>query len=93
MNYFCTGWHSKEYGFKTAIVAEGQRKLHICIIDGPVKVERRPLTEARHFTPIHFKGKPYNLRRACKLFRQSGRSLGITKTAKKLIQAAERSPA
>ncbi len=88
MKFYVTGWQRPD-GFKTAIVAEGRTLVHICILDEPVRLITRVTDVRRDFTPLEYRGNPYPLRRACKLFRASARAMGITKSALRHIRKAE----
>lgn len=70
-------------GRKAVIVGEAGRKyLPVCIIDYPVRVTKLPLSEQRYIEPI----EGYPLRKAVAKFRQAGKTLGISKSAKDFLR-------
>lgn len=54
--------------------------------DKPLSVERVPVSEREHMRPIEFRGAPYPLKRALKLFRKFGKAHGSNKVARKFIR-------
>jgi hypothetical protein len=89
MNIAITGYRSDD-GFKTAIVAEGTKLLHIVLIESTgVRVLDRPRTEARRFSRLTYKGDDYPLTRAARHFRAAMRTFGGTQAAAAIIKAAE----
>lgn len=78
-------------GVRSAIVVKtGPRLAHVIWADDRkpgVRVNKIPKEFLRGATPLEYKGKPYPLNRAKRLFRKMGKSLGITKSAKKELRA------
>ena len=79
-------YHS-ELGHTSALVLERGRKwIKIIPIEShAVRIRKVPLTEEKFMSPATFKGQPYPLPRAVKIFKRHGRTFGITKTAKKAL--------
>lgn len=77
-----------EYGAANYLVfKEGRRFLHAVTIDKQVKIVAVPKEEARYFTTLTYKGKPYPAVRACRLFLRAGKTLGISKRAKLVLNS------
>jgi hypothetical protein len=78
-------------GVRSAIVIKtGPTFAHVIWADDRtpgVRINKIPKIWMRYATPLEYKGKPYPLSRAKRLFRKMGRSLGITKAAKKELRA------
>jgi len=90
VNILTTGYRSED-GFKTALVAEGAKVLHIVVMESTgLRVLDRPLTEARCFARLSYKGDDYPLARAARHFRAALRTFGGSKAAATIIKAAER---
>lgn len=51
-----------------------------------VRINKVPNDWADNSPPVEYRGKPYPLARAKKMFRKMGRTLGITKSARKALQ-------
>ena len=61
------------------VFKEGRTYLHaIALHQPPVRVVKLPRLERRHLRPLEYRGRPYPLARALRLFRRAGRELGIT---------------
>lgn len=69
-----------EQGFQTVIVAPKQKYLHVVMVDKQVTVKKVPHSEEKYMTELS-----YPLRRAKRIMRDTGRRIGITKEAKKLM--------
>lgn len=83
--------HTDE-GIRTAIVlGEGPKYVRMIWADDRrpgVRVNKVPKDRMRRDTkPLMYKGKPYPLARAKRHFRNMGRALGITKSARKELRA------
>jgi hypothetical protein len=78
-------------GVRSAIVIKtGPTYAHVIWADDRspgVRVNKVPKAWLRYATPLLYKDKPYPLARAKRLFRKMGKSLGITKSAKKELRA------
>lgn len=77
-------------GVRCALVVKvGPRLAHLIWADDRkpgVRINKVPKEYLRYATPLMLKDKPYPLNRAKRKFRAMGRSLGITKTAKKELR-------
>jgi hypothetical protein len=72
-----------------AIIKRGIKHMHVVqLSDHGVIVKARPIKEEKFLQPLQYKGKPYPLARAVRLFRQRGRELGITESAKNILKEA-----
>lgn len=61
-------------GTRTALlVAEGRKFHRIMVMDLPIKIRKIPRTEERYFQELEYKGQPYPLKRALRLFRDAAR--------------------
>jgi hypothetical protein len=69
------------------VFKEGRAFIHAITLDKVVKIVALPKDESRHFKPLEFKGHPYPIHRACRLFLRAGKSLGITAKAKTVLKA------
>ena len=69
------------------VVKEGPKFLHAVAIDPTVKVVAIPKTERPMMRPLLRKGKPYEPRRACRRFLAAGKTLGISKSARTILNA------
>lgn len=47
-----------------------------------------PVCDEKHFSPIEYKGKPYPVKRAVRLFKAAGRKYGMTKMTKRYLAEA-----
>ena len=73
---------------KTIIVFKrGYTKLHCLMIAPPVRVVKLEKIAELYFAPLLYKGAPYPLRRALRLFKASGKTLGITDGAKNVLKS------
>lgn len=75
-------------GHALLVLKEGRTKLHAIALHTPpvriVKLERRV---QRELVDLSYKGKPYPLKRAVRLFRTAGRTFGITGSAREALEA------
>lgn len=69
------------------IIKEGPKFLHAVAIDPTVKVVAIPKSERRFMRPLLRKGRPYEARRACRRFLAAGKYLGISKSARAILNA------
>jgi len=80
-----------DQGVRSALVLKtGPKMAHVIWADDRnpgVRINKIPKEWLRYARPIEYKGKPYPLARAKRLFRSMGRSLGITKSARQEIRA------
>lgn len=83
-------YHNGDY-WLPALVKRGRNKLHIVYLtDGRGVVMRtKGLKEERFMRPAEFKGAPYPLKRAARVFAAIGRQRGISKGAKSLLGEAK----
>lgn len=72
-------------GVFTGIAKEGRTKVHVLIMGHPISLRKFPITEARHMVDLD-----YSIKRAARGFRRAGRSLGITKTARRFLKEVTR---
>lgn len=74
------------------ILQEPDRKtkwLRILVMrDKPLAIERVTESEREHMLPFQWRGKPYPLKRALKIFRKFGKSHGSNKAARQFIREA-----
>lgn len=64
------------------VFKEGRTWLHaIALHSLPVRLVKVPKLERRHLRPLEYRGGPYPLARALRLFRRAGRDFGITEGA------------
>lgn len=69
------------------VVKEGPKFLHAVAIDKIVKVVAIPHAERKQMRPLLRRGKPYEPRRACRRFLAAGKTLGISKSARTILNA------
>lgn len=75
-------------GHALLVLKEGRTKLHaIALHTPPVRIIKLERQEQRELVDLSYKGQPYPLRRAVRLFRRAGRTLGITTTARDALEA------
>ena len=77
-------WHT-DSGFTTALyLGRGRKHLRMLPMgNGKLSVKGKvPFEEERHMTQLLYKGKPYPLSRAKRIFRRYGKNCGWTKAAK-----------
>lgn len=79
------------------VFKEGRTYLHaIALHQPPVRLVKVPLLERRHLQPLEYRGRPYPIARAVRLFRRAGRELGITDGAvaalREIDQARKEAP-
>lgn len=64
------------------IVQEARVWIHaIALNRPPVRLVKLPRTARRYMRPLEYRGRPYPLARALRLYRRAGRELGITEGA------------
>lgn len=69
------------------VVKEGRKLLHIIQIeDRGLRVRKVPKTEARYFKDLTYKGKPYPLRRAIRMYKRAAKTFGATPTVKRILR-------
>ena len=80
-----------EEGYRSAILlTTGPKYAQVVWADDRkpgVRVNKIPKHWLRYSAPLLRNGKPYNISRAKRMFRKMGRTLGITKSAKKALKA------
>lgn len=69
------------------VFKEGRVFVHAVTIDKSVKVVALPKVEQRYMRPLELRGKPYPVARACRRLLAAGKSLGITKQARTVLNA------
>lgn len=72
-------YHSDE-GCRTAIISEGRKWVHFLSIDSPMHMEKVKKDELRFMRDTE-----YDLRETARMYRRSGKHLGITDGAKKFL--------
>lgn len=74
-----------DQGHFFALIEEGRSKVHVSMIGyrQGVTVQHLPLSETRYMTDFD-----YPTKKAARKFLQAGRSLGITKGARKFLKGA-----
>ena len=78
-------WHS-EQGFISAIfLTRADKYIRILPLQGKLSVKKLPLDHEKHLTPIEFKGKPYPIKRAIRIFRKHAGIFGMTVSAKQAL--------
>ena len=79
-----------ESGIRSAFIKRGTKWMQVLCIDatasGGMKLWKVPLTDEQYMRPLLRKGKPYPVKRAIKIFRDFGKTHGISKGAKKLLK-------
>lgn len=74
------------------LVLEPERKtkwLRVLVMrDKALSIERVTASESEHMQPLLYKGKPYPLKRALKIFRKFAKSHGASKSAKSFLKEA-----
>lgn len=73
-------------GHAILLVREGRTKIHAIMIRPPVAIVKFEKGERRYWRPLEYKGKPYPVARALRRFREAGRDLGITKSARTVLR-------
>lgn len=74
-------YHTDQYGFRAAITVRGSKYFQAVIIDAPVRVMKKiPLAHEKQMKDLG------DVRKAAKKMLKSGRPLGITNEAKKLLK-------
>lgn len=68
-------------GVRTAIITTGTKWLQVVMIDAPVFVAKRPLSELKYMRDLDTPVEQAKAR-----YRKAGRHLGITITAKRLLK-------
>lgn len=78
----------REDARRTALlVKRGTKHLHVIIMrDAKVSVDRVPLTEERSMIPLEYKGRPYPVERAVRIFKRHGKAFDITKAAREALK-------
>ena len=85
-------WHS-EQGFVSAIfLTRADKYIRILPLQGKLSVKKLPLDHEKHLTPIEFKGKPYPIKRAIRIFRKHAGIFGMTVSAKQALTETLISP-
>ena len=74
-------------GVRAAIVKKGRKWIQVVEIDSPVHVRKVPISDERYMIPLQRKGQDYPLVRARNKFLKAGRTLGITRGARSIINA------
>ena len=70
------------------VFREGRKTMYaVALHNPPVRIIKLPLEERRYFRPMMLGTIPYPARRAVRLFRRAGRTFGITKAARTVLQA------
>ncbi len=79
-------FHTTDGSVRAAMIVKvGQKYTSLVWTDDRkpgVRINKVPHEHLRNSPPLLYKGKPYPLARAKKLFRKMGRTFGITKSAK-----------
>ncbi len=69
---------------------EGRAWLHaLALHRPPVRVVRLPRHVRSRLVPLEYRGRPYPLARALRLFRRAGRDLGITRGAAEVLRSID----
>lgn len=72
------------------VFKEGRTFLHaIALHQPPVRLVKLPRLERRHLRPLEYRGRPYPLTRALRIFRRAGRELGITDGAAAVLRSID----
>ena len=72
------------------VFKEGRTFLHaIALHQPPVRLVKLPLLERHHLRPLEYRGGPYQLARALRLFRRAGRDFGITEGAAAALRSID----
>ena len=72
------------------VFKQGRRWLRALALHAPpVRVVKLEHTERCHLQPLLYRGQPYPLRRALRHFKQAGRTLGITDSARAVLRALQ----
>ena len=80
-------WRGDDGVRSAIIVNEGRKFISLIPIEsGKVRIRKILLSEGRHLTPIKYKGKPYPLSRAIRIFKRHAKSFGITDSAKRALR-------
>lgn len=74
-------------GMDLTIVNTGRKFLHAVAIDRGVQMVSIPVDERRRMRPLAYKSQPYPVRRAARRFLEAGKTLGITKSARTVLNA------
>lgn len=70
------------------VFKRGRKMLHaLALYAPPVRIVKLEKGDERHLTPLAYRGQPYPLRRALRHFREAGRNLGITKSARTVLRS------
>lgn len=91
-------WQKVRNGYNSAMrvafVKPGRKWMKVVALDataeGGLRVWRVRVSERQYMKPLLRKGKPYNVARALRTFRNMGATHGITKGAKKLLAEVSR---
>lgn len=75
-------WHADD-GCHTVLVSEGRKRLHLVVIDYPVRHVSLPKQESRYLTSIS-----YPLPKAVRSLRRFAKHAGITRAAKHMLEEA-----
>lgn len=81
-------YHS-DHNCATALVIK-QTKTYLFIIQVEpfgLRVRKIPVADEKNFTELEYHGKPYPLKRAVRLYKKYGKKYGITKPARKALNA------
>lgn len=91
-------FHKVRGGFESAqrvaFIKKGKKWIQVLAIDasssGGMKMWKEPIAHEANMKPLLYKGKPYPVNRALKVFRKVGKTHGITKSAKAFLKEAGR---
>lgn len=76
-------------GVRSAFVKHGHKWLQVLAIDAGersgLRIYQVPKTEERYMRPLLRKGKPYPISRALKVFKNFGKTHGMSKGVKKFL--------
>ena len=79
-------YHSSDNCATALVVKEARLYMYIIQVEASgLRIRKIPKTEARYFSDLEYKGKPYPVKRAVRLYKQYGKTYGITKAARKAL--------